>query len=92
MGSRRWVLHGQAGNRETEVVEDRTWVGVNAGKAFHWAHVLDACRAELLSRRAKNDEADLSKIIDETLSFAENIVWAVDQPGGSVALLLALMR
>ena len=40
---------------------DETWVGIDAGKGFHWAHVMDACGAELLSRRVENDEADLLK-------------------------------
>jgi transposase len=70
---------------------DKAWVGVDAGKEFHWAHVLDISGRELLSRKIENDEADILKLIDEALSFAEEIVWAVDQPGGSAALLLALL-
>jgi transposase len=71
---------------------DKAWVGVDAGKEFHWAHVLDASGRELLSRRVENDEADIARLIqDEALLLAEEIVWAVDQPGGSVALLLALL-
>ena len=69
---------------------NEAWVGVDAGKEFHWAHVLDASGRELLSRRVENDEADIARLIDEALSLAEGIVWAVDQPGGSAALLLAL--
>jgi transposase len=53
--------------------------------------VLDASGRELLSRRVENDEADIARLIDEALSLAEGIVWAVDQPGGSAALLLALL-
>jgi hypothetical protein len=30
-------------------------------------------------------------LIEEVFSLAEDIVWAVDQPGGSAALLLALL-
>jgi transposase len=55
------------------------------------SHVLDASGTELLSRKVENDEADIARLIDETLSLAERIVWAVDQPGGSAALLLALL-
>jgi hypothetical protein len=44
----------------------------------------------LLSRRVENDEADLLKLISEVLSFAEDAAWAIDQPGGGAALLLAL--
>jgi transposase len=70
---------------------DKAWVGVDAGKGFHWAHVLDASGRQLLSRKLENDEVDIPKFIDEALFLAEEIVWAVDQPGGSAALLLALL-
>ena len=70
---------------------DKAWAGVDAGKEFHWAHVLDASGTQLLSRKVENDEADLVALIEEVFSFAEDVVWAVDQPGGSAALLLALL-
>src|SRR5215218_6883619 len=74
-----------------EVMMDQAWAGVDAGKEFHWAHVLDASGRELLSRKVENDEAEILRLIDEALSFAEEVVWAVDQPGGGAALLLALL-
>ena len=43
------------------------------------------------SCKVENDEVDLLKLIDEVLSMAEDVVWATDQPGGSAALLLALL-
>lgn len=67
------------------------WAGIDAGKEFHWACVLDASGEILSSRRVENDEADLLELIDEVLSLAESITWAIDQPGGSAALLLALL-
>jgi transposase len=70
---------------------DKAWAGVDAGKEFHWAHVLDVSGKQLLSRKVENDEADILRLIDEALSFAEEVVWAVDQPGGGAALLLALL-
>src|SRR5215208_7051955 len=71
---------------------DKAWAGIDAGKEFHWAHVLDASGKELLSRRVENDEADISKLIDDVLSLAAGeVLWAVDQPGGGAALLLALL-
>lgn len=69
----------------------KVWAGIDAGKEFHWAHVLDASGKELLSRKVENDEADISKLIDEALCLADEVIWAVDQPGGSAALLLALL-
>jgi hypothetical protein len=85
------VLYGQVDNRETEVVMDRAWAGIDAGKEFHWAHVLDASGTQLLSRKVENDEAELVALIEEVFSLAEDVLWAVDQPGGSAALLLALL-
>ena len=70
---------------------EKAWLGVDAGKEFHWAHMLDASGQQLLSRKVENDEADISALIDEALSFAEEVDWAVDQPGGGAALLLALL-
>jgi transposase len=66
-------------------------LGVDFGKGFHWAHVVDASGKELLSRRVENDEADLVALIEEVLSLAKGVAWAVDQPGGGAALLLALL-
>jgi transposase len=77
--------------RGEEVAMDKVWAGVDAAKEFHWAHVLDSSGRELLSPKLENDEADISKLIDELLCLAEEVVWAVDQPGGSAALLLALL-
>jgi hypothetical protein len=75
-----------------EVVVDKAWVGIDVGKEFHWVHVLDASGKELLSRKLENDENEISKLLDKVLSVAEEILWAVDQPGGSAALfLLALL-
>jgi transposase len=73
------------------MIMDKAWAGVDAGKEFHWAHVLDASGRELLSRKVENDEADIARLIDEALSLAEEVLWALDQPGGSAALLLALL-
>jgi transposase len=70
---------------------DRAWAGIDAGKEMHWVHVLDVSGERLLSRKVKNDEADLSALIDEVLSLAEEVVWAIDQPGGGATLLLGLM-
>jgi hypothetical protein len=45
---------------------------VDAGKEFHWAHLLDTSERELLCRKVENDEAELSTtLIDEALCLAE---------------------
>jgi transposase len=73
------------------LMDNKVGVGIDAGKELHWAHVLDASGQQILSRRVENDEVDLLKLIDEVLALSEEPVWAVDQPGGSAALLLALL-
>lgn len=70
---------------------DRAWAGIDAGKEVHWAHVLDASGEKLLSRKVENGEADLSGLIDEALSLADEVVWAIDQSGGGATLLLGLL-
>jgi len=74
-----------------EVLMDNAWAGIDAGKEFHWARVVGIEGKTLLSRKVENDEADLHKLIGEVLPLAEEITWATDQPGGTVALLLALL-
>ena len=70
----------------------KAWVGVDVGKGFHWAVVVDAEGEVLLSRKVDNNEADLSTLVDETLAISSGeLCWAVDQPGGGAALLLALL-
>ena len=53
--------------------------------------MVNASGEALLSRRVKNDETDLLALIEEIFSFVEVVVWAIDQPGGGAALLLALL-
>jgi transposase len=72
-------------------VDTKAWVGVDAGKGFHWAVVVGAEGGILLSRRVENEEADLRALIGEARSFGLELSWATDQPGGTAALLLALL-
>ena len=71
---------------------DKVWAGIDAGKEFHWACVARCfgCGDALLAR-SKTTRWISCKLIDEVLSMAEDVVWATDQPGGSAALLLALL-
>jgi hypothetical protein len=78
-----------AGDIKEAVFLGRVWVDV--GKGFHWAVAIDEEGEVLISRKAHNDEADLSALVEEVFSFGLDVVWATDQPGGSAALLLALM-
>ena len=71
--------------------ELKAWVGVDAGKEFHWTVALDAEGGVLLSRRVENEEADLSALVEEVLALGFEPTWATDQPGGTAALLLAVL-
>ena len=80
------MLHaGKLTNEVMEVVMDKVWAGIDAGKECHWAHILDASGTQLLSRRVENDEAELVVLIEVILSLAEDVVLAIDQ-------LVALQR
>jgi hypothetical protein len=41
----------EIGERGMEVAVGKIWVGIDAGKEFHWVHVVDASGRELLSRK-----------------------------------------
>lgn len=69
---------------------DKAWVGVDAGKDFHWVVVIGAEGEVLLSRRVENEEADLVALVKE-VTAAKEPTWAVDQPGGTATLLLAVL-
>jgi hypothetical protein len=45
----------------------------------------------LLSRKLENDETEISELVGKVVPLAKEVVWAVDQPAGSAALLLALL-
>ncbi len=53
--------------------------------------MLDAEGKILLSRRVDNDEADIRVLLEEVRSLGLELTWATDQPGGTAALLLALL-
>lgn len=74
-----------------EQAKPRAWVGGDAGKGFHWAVVVGAEGEILLSRRVENEEADLAALIGEAVAAGGELTWATDQPGGTAALLLALL-
>jgi transposase len=77
--------------RQEEVLVGEVWVGVDAGKGCHWAVALDADGGILFSRKVENDEGELSALLDDALSLGPDLTWAIDQPGGTAALLLTLL-
>lgn len=69
----------------------KSWVGIDAGKEFHWAVVIDEQGETVLSRRVDNDEADITTLVDDVSSTADEIVWCVDMPGGVASLALSIL-
>lgn len=69
----------------------KCWVGIDAGKEFHWAVVVDEAGHTTLSRRVDNDEADIVGLVDDVSSVADDVVWCVDMPGGVASLALSIL-
>ncbi len=69
------------------------WAGIDAGKAHHHCVVIDSDGTQLLSRRVANDEADLTRLVDNILDLADGgaVTWAVDLNSGGAGLLIALL-
>lgn len=69
----------------------RVWVGVDAGKAHHWAAAVDETGTQVWSKKITNDESVILDAIGEAFALAGVVSWAVDIAGTSSALLLALL-
>lgn len=69
----------------------RVWVGIDVGKAHHWASAVDDTGAQVWSKKIDNDETVILTAIGEALQLAEQASWAVDISGATSALLLALL-
>ena len=65
---------------------DKAWAGLDVGKEFHWAHVLDASGRELLSRKVENDEADILKVLLSS-SLTTRPQHTLDEQATSASLL-----
>ncbi|QGN34971.1 IS110 family transposase [Microlunatus sp. Gsoil 973] len=69
----------------------RVWVGVDVGKAHHWAAAVDESGTQVWSAKIVNDETAILDAIATALELAERVSWAVDISGTSSTLLLALL-
>ncbi len=49
--------------------------------------MLNASEIEPLFRRVEDDKVKLNRLVDEVTSLAGEVVWAVDQRGGSFAMV-----
>lgn len=69
----------------------RVWVGIDAGKAHHWAAAVDDTGATVWSKKIANDEPAILDAIGEARALAAESVWGIDISGTASALLLALL-
>ncbi|GID16407.1 IS110 family transposase [Actinocatenispora rupis] len=69
----------------------RVWAGIDAGKAHHWAVVVDQTGSTVWSRKIDNDETAILGAIGDILDLADQVCWAIDIGGTASALLLALL-
>lgn len=65
----------------------RVWAEIDAGKAHHWAAVVDDTGATLWSRKIANDETAILDALADILGLAQEVSWAIDIAGTSSALL-----
>lgn len=60
----------------------RIWVGIDAGKDFHWAVGLAEDGQVVLSRRVENRRRDVIQLVGEARRQASEVTWAIDIPEG----------
>ncbi len=65
------------------------WIGLDIGKAEHFADVLDSAGAPLFAGTVANDEADIEALLDRAAGLGTAAL-VVDQPGSLASLVLAV--
>ncbi|MEV8128998.1 IS110 family transposase [Streptomyces sp. NPDC085944] len=70
---------------------EQVWVGIDAGKAHHWAVGVNASGEKVLSRKVVNGEDDILALVVAACEMADEVRWAVDICGRASTLLLALL-
>ena len=65
------------------------WIGLDIGKAEHFADALDAAGEPLFAGAVANDEADIQTLLDRAASIGTPAL-VVDQPGSLASLVLAV--
>ena len=65
------------------------WIGLDIGKAEHFADVLDSAGSPLFAGAVANDETDIEALLDRASRFGTPAL-VVDQPGSLASLVLAV--
>jgi transposase len=67
------------------------FVGVDMAKQDHYAHVIDRAGTDLFDRSVVNDEATISRLIDDASQHG-CVALVIDMPSSSAQMLLAVAR
>lgn len=70
----------------------KAWIGIDGGKAHHWAVAVDETGEILLSRKVPNTQEDIEKLITDAQAFERELTWAIDLTDSPAALALALLH
>ncbi|WP_405576307.1 transposase [Streptomyces sp. NBC_01092] len=70
---------------------EQVWVGIDAGKAHHWAVGVNASGEKVFSRKVVNGEDEILALMVAACEMADEVRWAVDICGRASTLLLALL-
>ncbi|CAM5722887.1 hypothetical protein GCM10010345_95320 [Streptomyces canarius] len=70
---------------------EQVWIGIDAGKAHHWAVGVNATGEKVLSKKVINGEDEILDLIVAACEMADQVQWAVDICGRASTLLLALL-
>lgn len=70
---------------------EQVWVGIDAGKAHHWAVGVNATGEKVLSRKVVNGEDEILDLMVAACEMADEVRWAIDICGRASTLLLALL-
>ena len=65
------------------------WIGLQIGKAEHFADVLDSAGSPLFAGAVANGETDIEALLDRASRFGTPAL-VVDQPGSLASLVLAV--
>ncbi|MGC0397459.1 hypothetical protein RKD27_000103 [Streptomyces sp. SAI-126] len=56
---------------------EQVWVGIDAGKAHHWAVGVNATGEKVLSRKVVNGEDEILDLIVAACEMADEVRWAI---------------
>ncbi|MDN3460876.1 IS110 family transposase [Rhodococcus sp. APC 3903] len=70
---------------------ENVWVGIDIGRHAHHAAAVDDSGAVLWSRRIRNDQAEIERLL-ERVADVESVVWAIDMTAPESSLLRGVLH